>query len=87
LAGTISNRFKGLPDQVAYFRASSENKASLYPIVPKAVESARKDHTEARGVIDELVKYCPSYKFSIDVILDRKLQIAACGQEIASTMQ
>jgi len=83
IAGTYPNRFKGFTGSGSTIfpgLSSEHTMASLYlRSAEKPVEEVLgKIDTEARGVIDELVKYLPSYKFSIDVILDRKLQIAAC---------
>ncbi|MEO6938583.1 MAG: lactate racemase domain-containing protein [Candidatus Kapaibacterium sp.] len=83
VSGAYPNRFKGISGSGSLIFPGLASEQTAGSITLRGAEKPSAEvfgmiETPARHAITRLLDLLPAYKFSVDIILDRKLQIAAC---------
>jgi nickel-dependent lactate racemase len=83
ISGTYPDRFLGFSGSGSVlFPGTSGERATASLVLHAASEPSEKVYgvmeTESREFLKHLISFVPAFKFSVDVVLDRKLQIAGC---------
>jgi nickel-dependent lactate racemase len=83
ISGTYPNRFKGYSGGGSLLFPGLGNEEVRGSIYLKGAEQPSKEvlgyvETDGRLLIRKMLEYIPAFKFSVEMVIDRKLQIAAC---------